>query len=97
MKRIRQFWRPDVSCQEWVELVTAYLDGSLPKRMHRAIDDHLAMCAPCLEYLEQMQRTVDVVGAIGADEAPPGELLDLLEHALDDYDRGDEPHPPRKS
>ena len=36
--------RREVVCQQWVELVTAYLDGSLPKRLHKAIDRHLAGC-----------------------------------------------------
>src|SRR5205085_2130049 len=39
--RVR-WWRTEVVCQQWVELVTAYLEGALPRRTTKAIDRHLA-------------------------------------------------------
>ena len=76
----RRFWARDVSCQEWVELVTAYLDGSLPPRLRRVIDRHLAGCDPCDEYVAQMRRTIELVGSAHAADAPPAELVDRLAH-----------------
>ncbi len=82
------FARRTVVCQEWVELVTDYLDGALPHRLVRAIDRHLAACAHCSEYLAQMRRTIRILGAIPADDAVPSEMLAVLQRALDDYADG---------
>ena len=67
----------DLSCQEWVELVTAYLDGSLSRRVRQAVDRHLAGCIGCRDYLEQMRRTIALTGMLG-DTAPPPEVVDAL-------------------
>jgi anti-sigma factor RsiW len=77
--------RRTVVCQEWVELVTEYLEGSLPRRMRAAIDRHLAGCVHCAEYLAQMRRTISITGSLPADEILPDELLDALQRAFDDH------------
>jgi anti-sigma factor RsiW len=53
-----------VSCQELVELVTAYLEGSLPEDDVRAFDEHLALCPGCERYLEQVRSTIEVLGEL---------------------------------
>lgn len=76
--------RREVVCQEWVELVTAYLDGSLPGRLHRAVDRHLAGCPGCRAYLEQIRSTIALCGRIPVDDVPP-EVVEVLQAALGDY------------
>lgn len=83
------WWRREVVCQEWVELVTAYLDGALPRRVGKAIDRHLAHCPHCREYLEQMRLTIRVSGRIAVDDDVPSEVVDALEAAFREL------HPPR--
>ena len=81
------WWREKVVCQEWVELVTAYLDGALPRRTTKAIDRHLAGCPHCREYLEQMRLTIRITGELPDDDVPD-DVLDALTEAFRDL------HPP---
>ena len=74
-----------VVCQEWVELVTEYLEGTLPRRMRSAIDRHLAGCVHCAEYLAQMRRTISITGGLPVDEILPDELLDALQRAYEEH------------
>ena len=48
----------DLTCQEIVELVTAYLDGALERPTRQWFDEHLAGCAGCEAYLDQIERTI---------------------------------------
>lgn len=83
------FSRRTVVCQEWVELVTDYLEGALPRGLVRAIERHLADCEHCAEYLAQMRNTIRLLGAIPSDEPVPAEMLVVLERAFSDYAPGD--------
>ena len=42
-------------CREFVEDVTAYLDGGLPEDVVALVEEHLADCPHCREYLAQMR------------------------------------------
>ena len=79
--RVR-FWREQIVCQQWVELVTDYLDGALPPRLARAIDRHLEDCPHCREYLAQMRLTIELTGRLATDDEPPADLLAALDAAL---------------
>ncbi len=82
------FWRREVVCQQWVELVTDYLEGALPRRTRKAVDRHLAGCEHCAEYLAQLRTTIKVTGSLRADdvvEAPPG-VMDAIEALLRELD-----------
>jgi anti-sigma factor RsiW len=48
----------ELTCQEVVELVTAYLDGALARRDRKRFEKHLALCDGCSMYLEQIRETV---------------------------------------
>jgi anti-sigma factor RsiW len=78
------FHRRVIVCQQWVELVTAYLDGALPRRLTKAIDRHLAACEHCTEYLAQMRRTIEVSGHLRDDDVP-SDVLDALMRAFDEH------------
>ena len=78
------FFRPVVMCQQWVEMVTAYLDGALPRRLTRAVDRHLAQCEHCREYLAQMRRTIALTGELREEDVQP-EVMDALLRAFDEY------------
>ena len=45
-------------CREFVELVTGYLEGTLPEHDRSRMDAHLAECDGCAGYLEDMRRLV---------------------------------------
>ena len=48
----------DLSCNEFVELVTEYLDGTLDDDTLARFVDHLSVCDGCEQYLDQFRRTV---------------------------------------
>lgn len=54
----------EMDCQELVEAITAYLDGTLPDAERRRFDNHLAACPHCTEYLAQMRETVARLGTL---------------------------------
>ncbi|MGZ4357451.1 MAG: anti-sigma factor family protein [Gaiellaceae bacterium] len=53
-----------LGCQEFVELVTAYLEGALDPADQRRFDEHLAACGNCAQYLEQIRQTIRVTGTL---------------------------------
>lgn len=54
----------DLTCQEIVELVTAYLDGDLDDETTRSFEDHLAVCPGCETYVEQFRVTIAELGGV---------------------------------
>jgi anti-sigma factor RsiW len=60
-----------MDCNELVELVTAYLDGSLDLEDRARFDTHLLECDGCANYLQQFRTTVDTIGKVSLDELDP--------------------------
>jgi len=75
-------------CRQFVEDVTAYLDGVLPESAVAIIDGHLADCPHCREYLREMRLTVMKTRALNDDdvEAMPSDLRDRLMQAFRERD-----------
>ena len=65
-------------CREVVELVTAYLDGSMSREDRRRFERHLTKCDGCTEYVREMRATVRMVGSISEESVPPGVREELL-------------------
>jgi anti-sigma factor RsiW len=76
-----------MNCDEFVELVTAYLDGSLDPATARRFVEHFADCDGCDRYLEQIRRTIDALGHLPATGLAP-EARDRLLTAFRDWDGG---------
>ena len=84
-----------MACNEFVELVTEYLEGTLSPEDRQRFEEHLALCDGCSTYLEQMRQTISVLGRLPEEAIPPAaeekllsafrELEDRnpLEHLLD--------------
>ena len=68
-----------MDCNELVELVTAYLDGSLDADTRTRFDLHLTECDGCENYLQQFRETVRTVGRIRDDEVDPAFRKRLLD------------------
>ena len=68
MKLLR---RRDLVCQQAVELVTGYLEGSLSGRDRRRFEAHLAGCPHCTEYLAQMRETIRLTGRLEPEDLTP--------------------------
>lgn len=69
----------DMACQELVELVTDYLEGTLPTRDRARLEAHLRGCDGCTEYLAQMRRTIQVAGRLTAESLDPAAQASLME------------------
>jgi anti-sigma factor RsiW len=70
---VTRFWRrrraeDPLVCREFVELVTGYLEGTLPEYDRARMDAHLAECDGCAGYLDDMRR---LVGSLHETPEPP--------------------------
>ena len=54
----------ELTCQDFVELVTEYLEGALDEDTARRFEEHLAFCPGCETYLSQMKETASRLGEI---------------------------------
>ena len=54
----------DLACQEFVEVVTDYLEGVMDRRTRRRFEEHVAACGGCAAYLEQIRATVAAAGSL---------------------------------
>ncbi len=67
-----------LTCQELVELVTAYREGLLPPEERERFDAHLAVCPPCGRYVEQLDLTVRALGRLDEQIEAAPETMELL-------------------
>ena len=56
----------DQRCIDFVELLTAYLDDTLPQESRRRVDEHLALCAGCTAALSQWRTVAELAGELTA-------------------------------
>jgi anti-sigma factor RsiW len=71
--------RRDMVCQQAIELLTDYLEGSLSGRQRRRLEAHLAGCPNCSGYLEQIRITIRLTGSIEPEALSPDAVDDLSE------------------
>jgi anti-sigma factor RsiW len=77
-----------MNCDEFVELVTAFLDGGLPEADEARFVEHLTVCDGCETYLAQFRRTIDTLGELPA-ESISEEARDKLLTAFRGFRRGE--------
>ena len=71
--------RKNLVCQQAVELVTDYLEGSLSRRDRRRFEAHLRACPNCAAYLEQIRATIALAGSIEVEELTVDARQDLID------------------
>jgi anti-sigma factor RsiW len=71
--------RNDLVCQQVVELVTDYLEGTMSRSERRRFDTHLRACPNCSAYLRQMRATIQAMGRLSTDDVAPAALDELTE------------------
>jgi anti-sigma factor RsiW len=69
-----------MTCQELVELVTEYLEGTLAPEDAARFEAHMAACPGCETYVAQMRTTIAVTRASGepVDPEAVSPLLDAF-------------------
>ncbi len=70
--------RREMACQELVEVITGYMEGTLPELDRARFEAHLASCASCQEYLEQMQALIRLTGKLTTRSLEPATVDSLL-------------------
>lgn len=70
---------PRLTCREFVELLTDYLEGGLPQRERERSEAHLQTCPDCKAYVEQVRTTIDALGRLRENDAPKTVLDQLVD------------------
>jgi anti-sigma factor RsiW len=79
----------DITCQQAVSLVTAYLDSALRPRNRARFEAHVAECPHCDEHLKQIEVSIRVTGAVRVEDLAPAarqDLVDVYRRWRDDTD-----------
>jgi anti-sigma factor RsiW len=77
-----------MNCDEFVELVTDFLEGALPEADEARFVEHLTACDGCETYLGQFRQTIGTLGTLPA-ESISGEARDKLLAAFRGFRRGE--------
>ncbi|MEV0118443.1 zf-HC2 domain-containing protein [Streptomyces sp. NPDC050844] len=56
-----------MNCDEFVDLVTAFLDGALPPQEDARFVEHIVECDGCETYLFQFRQTIAELGELPAE------------------------------
>jgi predicted anti-sigma-YlaC factor YlaD len=75
-----------MNCDEFVELVTAHLEGTLDDATGRRFVEHLAECDGCARYLDQIRDSLEMLADLPA-ESLSGQARDRLMEAFRDFHR----------
>jgi predicted anti-sigma-YlaC factor YlaD len=70
----------EVTCQEFVELITDYFEGALTHRTLSQVEEHLVLCDWCVTYAGQMSDTVAALQTLR--DRPPTQPSEALLKAL---------------
>jgi anti-sigma factor RsiW len=77
---------PFLTCREMADFLGDYFEGSLPGEQKREFERHLAVCPPCIHYLESYKATVALAKksctADAARGAPPADVPEALIQAI---------------
>jgi anti-sigma factor RsiW len=77
----------EMTCLEFVELATAYLEDRLSAEDRERFDHHLDLCPGCQTYMEQLRQTLRALGRIQPESLSPEAEEELL-HAFRDWRAG---------
>jgi len=80
----------DLTCRELVELVTEYLEGTLPPPERTRFELHLAVCPGCAAHLHQMHVTLRSAGRL-SERSLSGEAREGLLRTFRDWKRTSPP------
>lgn len=74
----------EMSCRELVQVVNDYIEGMLSPADRKRFEQHLAICPGCQIYLDQMRKTISVVGRL-SEESIPADAKKVLLQAFRDW------------
>ena len=59
-----------MNCKELIYLLEDYLDGTMEETLKQELDLHIAMCEPCLQFLESYDKTRILCRQVTLEEIP---------------------------
>jgi predicted anti-sigma-YlaC factor YlaD len=68
-----------LTCRELVELVTEYLEKTLPDAQRARVTEHLADCDGCNDYIEQMRQTIAALSELKETDVTSDAQVKLIE------------------
>ncbi|MBM4125178.1 MAG: anti-sigma factor [Nitrospira sp.] len=68
-----------VTCKEFTEAATDYLEGSQTWLGWVRFQMHLGLCPGCRAYLRQMKKTIHTLGRLPEEPIPPAVRDELLQ------------------
>jgi predicted anti-sigma-YlaC factor YlaD len=72
-----------LTCREFTDFLTAYVDGELPRADVDEFERHVGACPPCNAYLDTYRETVRLVRlCAGGRTEPPGDAPEALIEAI---------------
>lgn len=78
LKHVRNDANQEMACQELVEVITDYLEGTLPASDRVRFDAHLTTCSACREYVEQIRAVIRLSGGLTVQTIEPATRESLL-------------------
>ena len=69
-----------MSCKEFVEIVTDYLEGTMSLGRKLRFHLHLGMCLGCRIYLKQIKQTIQTFVTLPEEPVPEAVREELLRH-----------------
>lgn len=67
-----------MDCDDFVELVTDYLEGAMDPAERARFDEHIGICEGCEIYLAQLRQTISITGKLSAQDVPAPAQQKLL-------------------
>jgi anti-sigma factor RsiW len=83
---------PEMPCRELVEVITDYLEGALTESDRLRMEEHLAECDACRDYVEQFRQTIALAGRVEPARLSDATRNELLS-AFRDWRGSDPPQP----
>ena len=71
--------RAPLNCADVVELITDYLEDALPADAADRVSTHLAGCAGCATYVEQLRQTSAALRGVALSGLPDEACAELVE------------------
>ncbi|WP_158542550.1 zf-HC2 domain-containing protein [Lujinxingia litoralis] len=69
-----------MKCQKLVDLLTDYLEGDLEEEERAHLEEHLAYCPPCVDFLQRYKNTGPACKKVLIARMP-----DSMQQALSDF------------
>ena len=73
-----------MTCRELFDFLMAYLEDELPPERREAFEAHLAICPPCVNYLDTYRETIKLGKAVCErdDDPVPDDVPEKLIEAI---------------